>query len=626
MDRNSIIGFVLISILLIVYFIYNQDQVEKQQAIAQQEQARQDSLQAIEDSLYAIAVADSLASLPDEPAVALTPEVADSLRQVQLSQEFGPFAAATTGTDTLYTLENDRIKVVLSNKGGQLYSVELKGYKTFTGNPLVLFDGGNSLFSYGFPIGKSYVSTRDLYFMVSGASAAVSGDETATIRFTAVAANGASITQQYTLSGTSAFVDYSLQLEGFDDLLGRESNFILDWTTRLNLQEREYEKERAATTVYYQTADNLTVDYIGESTEARDEPVKVPLKWVSFKQQFFNSTIIAGNQPFLSGSMWTATPTEDEFLRELRTKLYLPYDGSANVNYDMQFYFGPNGYYNLKKLGHDMEDMVPLGGFMLGWINKFMILPVFDFLGRFTSNYGIIILLLAIFIKIILSPLTWKSFQSTAKMRLLKPEMEEIKAKYKDDMQKQQMETMKLYQKTGVSMTGGCLPMLLQMPILFAMYRFFPASIYLRQAEFLWAKDLSTYDSILDLGTKIPFYGDHVSLFTILMAATSILYSRMNANMTPSAGGAQMKMLMYIMPFFLIFIFNGLPAGLTYYYLLYNILSFGQQSLFQKFFINEDKLRKQMEERKKKPVKKSKWQQRLEDMQKLQEQQRRGKK
>lgn len=266
-----------------------------------------------------------------------------------------------------------------------------------------------------------------------------------------------------------------------------------------------------------------------------------------------------------------------------------------------------------------------MGGFGLGFINKFIILPVFDFFSGFIGSYGIIILLLAIFIKLILTPLTWKSFKSMASMRVLRPDIEAIKEKYKNDMQKQQMETMKLYRKTGVSMMGGCLPMLLQMPILIAMYRFFPNSIYLRQEGFLWATDLSTYDSIIDLSFNIPFYGDHVSLFTLLMAFTSFFYTKMNQQMTPTAGAgaSQMKFIQYFMPFFLVFIFNGLSAGLTYYYLLYNILSFVQQWTFQKFFIDEDKIRQKIEARKKKPMKKSKWQERLEKMQKVQEEQRR---
>ncbi len=629
MDRNSVIGFILISILLIAYFIYNREQVEAQQEIAQQEQARQDSLEAlrIQDSLANLPAIDTTAAaeevVEEEPVAG---PVADSVLAQQKQTAFGPFAPLTEGREQLYTIENEKIKITLTNKGGQVYAVQVKGYSTFNEEPVMLVKGGQNRFAYGFPIGKSYVYTDSLYFQVEGSSFEVEEDESNSISFIAPAGEGRYLKHTYELAGESDFIQYKLELEGFDELLPQQgTKFTLDWFSELNLQEREYEKERDWTTIYYETAEGQEVDYISESENADEEPVKVPLRWVSFKQQFFNATLITENTSFLSGSLSTFAPEHTDYLKQLHTKLYLDYQGQASAEYDMKFYYGPNGFYNLKRLGYDMEEMVPMGGFGLGQINRYIILPVFDFFGRFTKNYGIIILLLAIFIKIVLSPLTYKSFQSTAKMRLLKPEMDEIKAKFKDDAQKQQMETMKLYRKTGVSMTGGCLPMLLQMPILIAMYRFFPASIYLRQAEFLWAKDLSTYDSILDLGTSIPFYGDHVSLFTLLMAGTSVLYARMNQSMTPTAGAGagQMKMLQYIMPFFLIFIFNSLPAGLTYYYFLYNILSFGQQQLFQRFFINEDKLRAQIEARKKKPVKKSKWQKRLEEMQKLQEQQKR---
>lgn len=626
MDRNSVIGFILISLLLIAYFIYNREQVASQQEIAQQEQMRQDSLDALRraDSIANLPAVDTSKAVQNQPAAATQDSTAtDSINQLDRMQHYGPFANLLQGEEQLFTIENEKIKVSISNKGGQVHSVEVKGYETFDGNPVMLVDGGENRFAYGFLIDKNYIYTDSMFFEVEGQSFSVKKGDTNSISFVAPAGEGRYLRHTYTLSGNSDFIQYSLELKGFDELLNpQNSTFTLDWASYLNHQEREMDKERSNTTIYYQTADNEEVDYISESEDVSNEAVKVPLKWASFKQQFFNAALIAESPVFLSGALTTRTPPTNAYLKYLHAKFYLPFDGSTSANYSMKMYYGPNGYYNLKRLGYDMEEMVPMGGFGLGTINRYLILPVFEFFSRFTSNYGIIILLLAIFIKLILSPLTYKSFLSTAKMRLLKPEMDQIKEKYKDDMQKQQMETMKLYRKTGVSMMGGCLPMLLQMPILIAMYRFFPASINLRQAEFLWAKDLSTYDSIIDLSFHIPFYGDHVSLFTLLMAATSILYARVNASMTPSAGGMQMKMLQYIMPIFLIFIFNSFSAGLTYYYFLYNILSFAQQQVFQRFFINEDKLRAQIEARKKKPMKKSKWQQRLEDMQKLQEQQR----
>lgn len=622
MDRNSIIGFVLISVLLIFYFIHNKNQVDRQ---AERQRAVRDSIALVEqyrqDSLARLAPADTT----QVPVAVTEPTENDSLRTLFLEQEYGPFAHALEGEETLYTIENERIKVVLSSLGGRIHTVELKNYKTFHGEPVVLQDGSRSSFTLGIPTSRRYLYTDSLYFAADGQSFAVEGADSNTITFVLQAGEGRTLRQHYSLKGESNFVDYSLEMEGFSDIFPtRESKFTIDWTNKLNLQERDFKNERQYTSIYYQTSEDEVVDNLSRTKDRRDEAVKVPLKWVAFKQQFFNSTLIS-EQPFSTGSFTTITPDNGDYVRDLRTKLYLDYTAQPIARYDMKFYFGQNGFYNLKRLGYGMQEMVGLGGFMLGQINRYLILPVFDFFGRFTGNYGIIILLLAIFIKIILTPLTYKSFVSSAKMRILKPEIEAIKEKNKDDMQKQQMETMKLYQKTGVNMMGGCIPLLLQMPILIAMYQFFPASIYLRQAEFLWATDLSTYDSIFSLPFTIPFYGDHVSLFTILMAATSVLYARMNSQLTPGAQAAQMKMLQYIMPFFLVFIFNSLPSGLTYYYLLYNVLSFGQQWFFMKYVIDEKKLRAKIEERRKKPVKKSRWAKRLEELQKLQEQ-KKGKK
>lgn len=628
MDRNSVIGFILIFALVIAYFVYNKGEVEKQN----ERQSR------INDSIALVKKQDSLTQIslgPDTsqiaqvilPIVPLDSASIDSITKIQNATKFGPFAKAVSGEEKLTVIENENIKITLNNRGGKIYSVEIKDYVTFHKTPVLLFDGGKSNFGIGIPIGQNFIRTDSLYFTSDADGFSVSGEEEKTIKFTLSAGEGKFLTHSYTLGGNSNFVKYNLTLTGFEQLISnQETKLTLNWDAFLNLQERELSSERSNTTIYYRSAEDNDVDYISERKNVKDERIKYGLKWISFKQQFFNSSLIADDK-FLSASLWTHAPEEEDsssYLKWVATKLYLPYTSAPEVNYGMQFYFGPNGYNNLKKYKLGLEEMVPLGSSFLGFINKNLILPVFNFFERFTSSYGIIILLLAIFIKIILSPLTFKSYKSTAKMRVLKPEIDELKAKYKDEPQKIQMEQMKLYRKTGVSMFGGCLPMLLQFPILISMYRFFPGSIHLRQAEFLWATDLSTYDSIMSI-PNIPFYGDHVSLFTILMAVTSILYTKVNSQMTPTAGAGQMKFMMYFMPFFLVFIFNSLPSGLTYYYLLYNVLSFVQQWIFKRFFINEDALRMQIEEKRKQPVKKSKWQQRLMEMQKMQEQQRKQK-
>jgi YidC/Oxa1 family membrane protein insertase len=633
MDKNSIIGFALIFVLVIGYLLYNREQASE---FNDRQKTVQDSLAMIEqqrvyDSIYKQKQIDTGRAIIHEDKIIEDNTLnlnTDSLKLENLSREFGPFVNSVEGEEKVITIENEHIIVSLTNRGGKILNVELKDYKAFSGDSLLLFMDTTNHFGLGIPTQNNFVFTDPLFFETTQSSFEVEGEAENSISYRLNAGQGRYLEYVYTLKGNSNFVKFDINMVGFDKVISnRDSKFTLNWKTRLRPQEREIDREQGFTTIYYQTAEDKDVDYISEKKDVQDEPVKFPLKWVSFKQQFFNSTLIA-DESFLSGSMWTFAPEDTVgYLKALRTKLYLPFKGQPEAHYGMNFYFGPIGYNSLKKLGLGMDKMVPMGGFGLGQINRFIILPVFNFFSRFTNNYGIIIFLLALFIKIILSPLTFKSFKSTAKMRVLKPEIDELKAKYKNDAQKLQMEQMKLYRKTGVNMFGGCLPMLLQMPILIAMYRFFPAALNLRQASFLWAQDLSTYDAIIEFSNfSIPFYGDHVSLFTILMALTSILYAKVNAQMTPTAGAGQMQMMQYIMPFFLIFIFNSFSAGLTYYYLLYNILSFAQSALFKRFFINENKLRAQIEERKKKPVKKSKWAMRLEEMQKSQQQQRGGKK
>ncbi len=612
MDRNSITGFILIFVLVFVYIIYNQKEAEKtleKQGIA---------IDSVEQSPAGHAGSEAPAIDEELPASVQNEVLPDSIAADL--PVLKPLEKLMQGALELDTIENDKVRVVLSNKGGSIYSVEVKGYKTFYGDPLVLFGNGDNKFGFGLPGKENYYQTDTFFFEREGEGFSISGNDSNSISYTLHLGDGQDIRFTYSLTGSSDFLRFTPEFKGIDRFLAsRQTKLTLNWQTKLRLQEREYKQERRYTEIYYRLANSEDVEYIS-GDEVKGEAIKFPIRWAAFKQQFFNSTLVADDPFFLSGTFSMLTPAEDSYLKYMSTKLYLPFNGENEVSYHFRFYFGPNGYSHLKDFGLGMEEMVPLGSWGLDIVNKWLIIPVFEFFSRFTQNYGIIILLLAIFIKIILSPLTYKSFKSSAAMRVLKPEIQEIQEKYKGDAQKIQMEQMKLYQKTGVSMFGGCLPMLLQMPILIAMYRFFPASIHLRQAEFLWATDLSTYDSIYQIGQSIPFYGDHVSLFTILMAASSILYARFNQQMTPQAGAnPTMKYMPYIMPVFLIFIFNSLPAGLTYYYFLYNILSFAQQVLFNKFLIDEDKIRAKLEERKRKPKKKSKWQQRLEEMQQMQQ-------
>ena len=349
------------------------------------------------------------------------------------------------------------------------------------------------------------------------------------------------------------------------------------------------------------------------------------IEWVSFKQHFFNSTLFYEDGFENSSLAVTADNDDTAALKYYEASLRLPYRAGTDQSYDMSYYLGPNNYKILKRTGKDLEDLIQLSPdfFLFSWfsiVTKGIIIPIFNFLEKFFSSYGIIILIMTLMIKMVLFPLTFKSYKSAAAMRVLKPEIDALKEKFGDDQQKLGTEQMKLYSSAGVNPLGGCLPMVLQMPILLAMYYFFPSSIELRQEAFLWADDLSTYDVILNLPFTIPMYGSHVSLFTLLMFVSSILYATVQPQMSSGGpGGAQMKYMQYIFPVFLLFLFNSWPAGLTYYYFLSNIITYGQSWAAKKFFINEDKLRERIQANKKKPKKKSKWQQRLEDIQKQQQ-------
>jgi YidC/Oxa1 family membrane protein insertase len=390
------------------------------------------------------------------------------------------------------------------------------------------------------------------------------------------------------------------------------------------------EKARTAETqysgVYYKFFQDEVDNISGNRSSSED--LRTPLKWVAFKDQFFSSVLIA-SQNFGGGYVETEV-IEDEkspFLRINQAELALPFRFVEDDEASMQFFFGPNHFYTLRSYeGLELHEILPLGWGIFGWINRYAVIPVFNFLEGFIGNYGIIILILTILIKIVLFPLTYKSYMSTAKMRVLKPQIDEINERIpKEKAMERQQATMALYRKAGVNPMGGCLPILLQMPILIAMFRFFPSSIELRQESFLWASDLSTYDSILDLPFTIPFYGDHVSLFTLLMAVTNVVYTRINQEMTQSSAQMPgMKGMMYLMPVMFLFFFNSYASGLSYYYFISTLITIGQTVLIRQF-VDEKAILARLKANQKKPAKKSKFQARLEEMQKQQAQLQKGK-
>lgn len=530
----------------------------------------------------------------------------------------GVFVQADDVSEKFTTLENDKLKVTFSNKGGRIYKAEVKDYVTSDKESLILLDGTDNRWGYNFFLKNYPISTQNYFFETVQTTSN-------SVTFRLYADSTSYIDQIYTLDEKdNNLVNYDLNIIGFDDLLPNNTGIELAWANQLRQQEKSLSSERNTTTIYYKER-NDDADYLSETSDEA-ENISFTLDWVAFKQQFFNTTLIA-EKGFQRAKLATYTPAKEDnsFLKQLTAEVGFEYKQTPTFSFPMKMYMGPNHYQTLKSFDNDMQAMIPLGWGIFGWVNKLIIIPMFNFLHSFISNYGIIILVLTLVIKFALFPLTRKSYMSFAKMNALKPELEALKQKHAKDKQKLQAEQMKLYSTAGVNPLGGCLPQLLQLPILIAMYRFFPASIELRQEAFLWADDLSTYDSILDLPFTIPFYGDHVSLFCLLSAFSSLIYTRLNNQMSPTAGSddmaKQMRMFQYIMPFMLIFIFNSFSAGLTFYFFLSTIISFGQQIVIKRFFINEDKIREQLKENQKKPVKKSKFQQRLEDMVKAQQEQ-----
>lgn len=622
MDRNSIIGLILIAAIMIGYSIYTSPSKEELEAIKRQ----QDSIAAVNlaarkaaekelEKNYTIQenTLNNLDSLSSFNADSINK---DSLELLALQNQFGVFANSAKGEQKYYTLENDKLIAKISNKGGRIVSVTLKDYKTYSGQPVELFDEDSSMFSINFFAGNKAIATKDLYFEAIENSIKVSGDDSATFTMRLNAGNNKHLDFVYTLKGNDFMIGYSIQAKGLQDIIAENTtDFNLNWFLKAPRQEKSIENERNASTIYFKYAED-EVDYLSETSDEK-KPLDARVKWIAFKQQFFSTAIIA-KEAFDKYNAEIETKTDkdsEKYTKQFYASLSIPYKHNGFEKFDMQFYFGPNHYQTLKSYDLDLHQIVPLGWGIFGWVNKFLVIPVFNWLNNFNLNFGIIILILTILIKVLLFPLTYKSYLSMAKMRLLKPDLDEINKKYSnDDPLKKQQAIMNLYKRAGVSPFGGCLPMLLQMPILIAMFRFFPASIELRGESFLWADDLSTYDSILDLPFTIPFYGDHVSLFTLLMTASTILYTRMNSQFSSSPEMAQMKWMMYLMPIVFLGVFNNYSAGLSYYYFLANMITFGQQFLMKRF-VDDKKLHAQIEENKKKPLteKKSSFQKRLEE-------------
>ncbi len=603
MDRNSLTGLLLIGAIVIGFSFW----MSPSQNEIKELQRKQDSVATVKKQL------------PDTTAGALTTAnsneaIADDALDTVANT--GPFAGASTGENQFFTIENQLIKATLSTRGGRIYSVEIKGQKTWDGKPLVLFNGDKNEFGINFFAENKSISTNDLYFTPMGESFVVDGPLTKSFTMRLKYDEFQYIDYVYTLSEQTHLLDFDIKTTGLQGVINKNvSYFDLQWKSNLLQLEKDVKIERQYSTVYYKYTQDAEVDYMNPAKD-EEEKLTTALQWVAFKQHFFSSVLIAKDK-FDDGTINKATDLSAPQVTTTGAHLTIPYNHNTNESFGMQFYFGPNHFQTLKAYNLDLERLVNLGWGPLKWINRWAVIPVFNFLDDFNLNYGIIILILTILLKILLFPLTYSSYLSTSKMRILKPEMDEIKEKIgESDPGKLQQEYMKLYKKAGVNPLGGCLPLLLQMPILFAFFFFFPTSFELRQQAFLWAPDLSTYDSIWDFG-KLPIidtiYGDHVSLFCLLMTASTLLYTSLNNQISGATG--QMKWMGYLMPIVFLGVLNSNSSGLTYYYFCANMITFAQQWLIRRT-VNEAALHKQIQDNKKKPQveKKSSFQQKLEDM------------
>jgi YidC/Oxa1 family membrane protein insertase len=633
MDRNSILGIILIFAILVVFSIINKPSKEQIEAARR----RSDSIALVEAEAERIRIQEqesSLKSPGQDEGILLTDSVTSGDRLQEKIDQFGIFGNAAMGEEEIYTLENNLVRITFTNKGGRIYSVELKGYQTHDSLPLILFEGDKTLFGLNFFAQNRSINTDQLYFTPGTDRKAIvvpgpavrkgsegrlkfneehpGGKESLTFRLEV--APGRSLEYRYTLEHNSFIVDFDVNINGLEQYIASNQTYLtFTWSFDVPRQERpsKFGEDRYTNITYKFFGDE--VDNLSQ-TKSDEENLSTRVKWIGFKQLFFNSTIIA-SEAFPNAFVRSERYEEgSEQLANFYADIAIPYEGTENEKFDMSFYFGPNHYQTLRQYDIDLERQVYLGYAIVRPVNRYLIIPLFNFFRKYIDNFGIIILLLTIFIKTILFPFTYKSYVSQAKMRALKPEVDELNKKYGNNkpMEKQQA-TMALYKKAGVNPMGGCLPMLLQFPILIAMFFFFPTSIELRQESFLWAHDLSTYDSILDLPFTIPFYGDHVSLFCLLMTITTVISTRLNQQATTSQGMPGMKTMMYLMPVMFLFILNNYSAGLSYYYFLANVISIGQTYIIRSF-TDEEKIRAQLQINKKKTVKKSKFQKRLEEM------------
>uniref|UniRef100_UPI00307C22A5 membrane protein insertase YidC n=1 Tax=Alistipes shahii TaxID=328814 RepID=UPI00307C22A5 len=646
MDKKSIIGIAVVAVLFLGFAYFNSQQ---QKEYLEQKAAYEAYVDSVAAAARAAApVADSLASGNGVQAEVAAAEAAAAVRERQVETLGESLTAAREAEAEEFIVENDVMAVLFSTRGGQIKGVTLKDYTQYgprgkRDRKIEMMDPATARFGLSFYLKNGLknvpVNTLDYVFTAQPVVGEADGAKSVVMRLPV--AEGAYLEYRYLIYDTEAperdyLVDFDVRLVNMAPEMANQTQIQIDWANTTFQNEKGFQNENLYTTLSYRFPDETSIEELGMSEGAKSKNISTQVNWVAFKQQFFSSVFIApDNVSYANLAFDTAAP-ESSLLKTFTAQMGVPYTPQTE-GYDFAFYFGPNKYSILKKIGEPggadiyLERLVPLGWGIFGWVNRWCVIPVFDFLRNYIGSFGIIIFILVLLVKLVISPLTYKSYVSMAKMRLVKPQIDELAKKYPkpEDAMKKQQATMELYKKAGINPMGGCIPMLIQMPILIAMFRFFPASIELREQPFLWADDLSSYDSIVNLPFSIPFYGDHVSLFALLMAVSLFGYSWFNYQQTASSQPqmAGMKfMMVYMMPIMMLFWFNSYSSGLCYYYLLSNIFTIGQTLVIRRM-VDDNKIHAIMQANaaKKSKGKKSKFQQRYEELMRQQEAQQRAK-
>ena len=646
MDKKSIIGIAVVAVLFLGFAYFNSQQ---QKEYLEQKAAYEAYVDSVAAAARAAApVADSLASGNGVQAEVAAAEAAAAVRERQVETLGESLTAAREAEAEEFIVENDVMAVLFSTRGGQIKGVTLKDYTQYgprgkRDRKIEMMDPATARFGLSFYLKNGLknvpVNTLDYVFTAQPVVGEADGAKSVVMRLPV--AERAYLEYRYLIYDTEAperdyLVDFDVRLVNMAPEMANQTQIQIDWANTTFQNEKGFQNENMYTTLSYRFPDETSIEELGMSEGAKSKNISTQVNWVAFKQQFFSSVFIApDNVSYANLAFDTAAP-ESSLLKTFTAQMGVPYTPQTE-GYDFAFYFGPNKYSILKKIGEPggadiyLERLVPLGWGIFGWVNRWCVIPVFDFLRNYIGSFGIIIFILVLLVKLVISPLTYKSYVSMAKMRLVKPQIDELAKKYPkpEDAMKKQQATMELYKKAGINPMGGCIPMLIQMPILIAMFRFFPASIELREQPFLWADDLSSYDSIVNLPFSIPFYGDHVSLFALLMAVSLFGYSWFNYQQTASSQPqmAGMKfMMVYMMPIMMLFWFNSYSSGLCYYYLLSNIFTIGQTLVIRRM-VDDNKIHAIMQANaaKKSKGKKSKFQQRYEELMRQQEAQQHAK-